>query len=230
VLIVGGRYGSPASSKGDKIGQDFYSRYESITKKEYEAAIRKDLPIYILIEKSVYGEYDTFKNNKQNTEVKYAHVDSVNIFHLIELILNQPRNNPVHAFEKYQDIHEWLQSWPGLFKEMINRRSEQNQIASLSKQVNDLAEINKTLKRYLEEVVSQVSAKKAATIIRQEEKRLKEQQMISSFLATPPVKAMIGVYKLNTEKALEIYRNAKTLDHLIYQLHSVQAISNPEVL
>ena len=95
VLIVGGRYGSEASGSTASIKGQFYDRYESITRKEFESAITKDIPVYILIEKGVYSEYRTFLKNKDRQDINYAHVDSVNIFRFIDEILSLPRNNPV---------------------------------------------------------------------------------------------------------------------------------------
>src|SRR5262249_46244250 len=105
----------------------------------------------------------------------YAHVDSANIFHLIEEILAQPRNNPVQQFDRYADIETWLKDqWSGLFRELLNRMSSQQQIASLASQVAELSEINKTLKTYLEEVVSKIAPDKSAQLIKSESKRLQE--------------------------------------------------------
>ena len=42
VLIIGGRYGSEASDQEKKKDEDFYDRYESITKREYKNAISRD--------------------------------------------------------------------------------------------------------------------------------------------------------------------------------------------
>ena len=53
VLIVGGRYGSEATSADKKPSRSFFERYESITKKEYESAVGRDIPVYILIETGV---------------------------------------------------------------------------------------------------------------------------------------------------------------------------------
>lgn len=47
VIIIGGRYGAEISSGEKKIDKRFYDRYESITKKEYETAVKRDIPIYI---------------------------------------------------------------------------------------------------------------------------------------------------------------------------------------
>jgi hypothetical protein len=173
VLIIGGRYGSEASgSKGARgHGTD---DYESVTKMEYKAAVERDIPVYVLIEKSVYSEYQTFLRNRESSEVKYAHVDNVGVYRFVEEILAQPRNNPVQSFDRYSEIEDWLRlQWAGLFRELMLRMSSQQQIASLAEQVEELAEVNKTLRRYLEEVVAKVSPE-ASTIISSESARLAE--------------------------------------------------------
>src|SRR5438552_10179566 len=50
VLIIGGRYGSEVASERGTEEKGFYERYESITRKEYESAVDRDIPIYVLIE------------------------------------------------------------------------------------------------------------------------------------------------------------------------------------
>src|SRR5262249_33171567 len=147
----------------------FYQRYDSITKLEYKNAVQQDIPIYILVERSVYSDYENYQRNRDNKTFNYAHVDSVNIFHLIEEILAQPQNNAVFQFDKYNDIEAWLrEQWAGYFKEMLSKSSSQRQIASLSAQVGQLSEINQTLKRYLEEVVSKVAPEESAQLIKKE--------------------------------------------------------------
>jgi hypothetical protein len=147
VLIVGGRYGSEASSDEKQPSRSFFERYESITKKEYESAVGRDIPTYILIEAGVYSEYQTFLRNKDSSSINYAHVDSVNVFHLIEEILARPRNNPVHTFERFADIESWLrEQWAGMFRELLNRKSQQQQLATLNSQVAELKAVNETLK------------------------------------------------------------------------------------
>ncbi len=180
VLIIGGRYGSEKSDGNTDIPKKFFDRYDSITKLEYKSAVAQDIPIFILIEKTVYSDFETYLKNKDNKSIVYAHADSVNIFHLIEDILSQPRNNPFQQFDRYSDIEAWLrEQWAGLFRELISRLSSQKQIASLASQVGELAEINKTLKTYLEEVVSKVAPDESTTLINSESKRLHEAQQIA---------------------------------------------------
>jgi len=175
VLIIGGRYGSEASAESKKPSKAFFDRYDSITKKEYESAVTRDIPIYILVEGGVYTEYQTFLRNKDNTAIRYAHVDSVNIFHLIEEILARPRNNPVRAFERFSEIEGWLRDqWAGLFRELLTKQSQQQQLVALTTEVGQLKEVNETLKKYLEAVMTGATTDVSAKLIQSEEKRLEE--------------------------------------------------------
>ena len=174
VLLIGGRYGSAASSEATVEKEpSFYERYESITKQEYKAALEQDIPIYIMVESGVYGEYQTFKKNRENDTIKYAHVDSVNIFGLIDDIIAQKRNNPVKSFERYSEIEDWLKDqWAGLFGELLNRRGNQSQLTSLAAQVGEMSEVNQTLRRYIEMIVSQLAPDKSQSLIASENERL----------------------------------------------------------
>jgi hypothetical protein len=173
VLIVGGRYGSEGSQSKHSATKTFYDRYNSVTKGEYQSALKKDIPMYVLVERGVYAEYQTYLQNKDNKTIKYFHVDSVNVFELIEDILGQSRNNPVQQFEKYSEIEAWLrEQWAGLFRELLQRSQEQKQLATLQSQVGQLAELNTTFKAYLEEIVSKIAPGKSKQLISKETKRL----------------------------------------------------------
>lgn len=175
VLIIGGRYGSEASGAKSKHGKEFFDRYDSITKKEYESAIGKDIPLYVLIEKGVYSEYQTFLRNKDHKDITYAHVESVNVFLLIEDILAKPRNNPIHAFEKFEEIEAWLrEQWAGFFRELLRRQSQQQQLVGLTTQVGELKAVNETLKKYLEAVMLGVDKDETSKLIESEEQRLND--------------------------------------------------------
>jgi len=90
VLIIGGRYGSEVSAgKAKRVERpEFYERYDSITKQEYLNAVQRGIPTYICIEAVVDAEFQTFLKNRDNKDVFYAHVDPINIFHLIEFIVS----------------------------------------------------------------------------------------------------------------------------------------------
>lgn len=175
VLVIGGRYGSEASPKQKKDMFPFFERYDSITKKEYESASGREIPTYILIERGVYSEYQTYLMNKGNENVSYAHVDSVNIFRLIEEILSRPKNNPVHTFDRFADIESWLrEQWAGLFRELLHRQSQHQQLLTLTSQVAELKGVSGTLKTYLEALMRGVTPDDSKDLIQSEEKRLEE--------------------------------------------------------
>lgn len=136
VLIIGGRYGSPTSDADIASGLEFYN---SVTKKEYETARKNDIPIYVFIEKNVHSEYHTYKKNRKNKDIHYAHVDNVNVFKLIDDIYAQKRNNLIRDFEKFDDLSGWLRDqWAGLFADLLSDKKHDKDLEDLSVQVSGL--------------------------------------------------------------------------------------------
>lgn len=175
VLIIGGRYGSETSA--DKVLGDRtqYTDYNSITRKEYETASNNHIPTYILIEKGVYAEYRTYLLNKNNLNVEYAHVDNTNIFKLIDDIHSKPNNNPIFAFEKYNEIEEWLrEQWAGIFKDFLIKRNNIKKLDSLQKQIKNLEMLNITLKNYLEALLKESNINERQAMITQENQKIDE--------------------------------------------------------
>src|SRR5262249_2937458 len=218
VLIVGGRYGSEASSDDKKPSHSFFERYDSITKKEYESAVERDIPTYVLIEAGVYSEFQTFLRNKDNASINYAHVDSVNIFHLIEEILARPRNNPIRTFERFADIESWLRDqWAGMFRDLLNRKSQQQQLATLTSQVTELKAVNETLKKYLEAAITRVSPHESLRLIAAEDKRLEEVKRNEKIRENPwyrYVEAMSNK-TITFDVFVEAVKEAKTFDDFV---------------
>lgn len=222
VIIIGGRYGSEKSEGKPDLPKKFFDRYDSITKQEYGSAVEQDIPIFILIEKSVYSEFETYLRNKDNQTITYAHVDSINIFHLIEEILAQPRNNPIQQFDRYSDIEFWLrEQWAGLFREMLNRLSSQQQISSLASQVSELAEINKTLKTYLEEVVAKIAPDESARLIKSESARLQEAQQLAKLESSSFAKYIHDTSDIPYEKIYETLVKVKSPEEFASEIVKV---------
>lgn len=175
VLIIGGRYGAPTSTESISKKPNQYTTYNSITRKEYETASENHIPTYILIEKGVYAEYQTYKRNKNNENIEYAHVDSINIFKLIDDIHQKPNNNPIFSFEKYNEIEDWLkEQWAGLFKNFLIRQGNSKKLDSLQSQIKHLETLNSTLKIYLETLMLDNNADQKQNIIKQENKKITE--------------------------------------------------------
>lgn len=221
VLIVGGRYGSEVGDGKRPKSRTFFDRYESITKTEYETAVGRDMPIYIFVEAGVYAEYMTYQRNKDNEKINYAHVDSVNIFRLIEEVLSKPRNNPVKTFEKYGDIEAWLrEQWAGLFRELLNSKSSEQQLNALSAQVGQLAEVNETLRKYLEAVVSE-TVQNSTVLISSEQRRLHDAKVLDSVRANRWFRHLNDVSTIDVERFVEVTRLATSIDEYCEALEKV---------
>jgi hypothetical protein len=131
--------------------------------------------VYVLVESNVYSEYQTYLRNKDNKDITYAHVDSANVFQLIEDILSKPRNNPTHTFERFADIEAWLrEQWSGFFRELLQRQSQQQQLSALGAQISELRAINETLRKYLEAVMKGITPADSNRLIESEQRRLQE--------------------------------------------------------
>lgn len=155
VLIVGGRYGAQATNLSVKDYQVKYeNEYVSITRKEFETAIKKNIPIFIFIEKNVYSEYHTYKENqeyfdnnptykspssKKNMAFKFAHVDNINVFKFIDSI----KSKPLKTFEKVEEIEGYLQNQlAGLFYlylESLQKQKEVNKVLDTVTELNNVA-------------------------------------------------------------------------------------------
>jgi len=216
VLILGGRYGSEVSDENRQIADDFFAHYESVTKREYETAVDRDIPIYILIERSVYTEYRTFQKNRDNTSIKYAFVENVNVFRFLDEILAQKKNNPYQQFERSSEIEEWLRrQWAGLFRELLQRRSSQQQLATLTAEVSALRELNKTLRLYLEQVLHKVDVKDADQLISRESKRLEASETWADLKGLNGFVRWLESKGLSRQQILEILTKPSTWDEVI---------------
>ncbi len=214
VLIIGGRYGSEVSETDQKAEKDFYDQYKSITRREFESALERDVPIYVAVDRAVNVEYGTWDVNRDNESVNYRHVDSVNVFRLIEFIRNKTQT-PVHEFERSAEILEWLrEQWSGLFQKMLSQRSEQKRLASLEAQVGELREVSTTFKRYLETMLKGSGAGEAPEIIAEETERLAE----ARFRSHRYIKSMVDE-GMTLDESKRMLSEASSFEHFGALLH-----------
>lgn len=175
VLIIGGRFGSSSSDAAPPEGEEdkFYKHYNSITEKEYKTARELDIPIFIFVEKNVLSEYETFKENRENTSVKYAHVQNINVFRLIDDIYAQSRNNLLREFDNFDDISSWLKlQWAGLFADFLAKKSEKTSLKDMASQMSSLSSLTGVLKEYTEALMRKVQPQDFEALIRSQERRL----------------------------------------------------------
>jgi hypothetical protein len=199
VLIVGGRYGTPSSGKQPLSAEDrdkAYKVYNSITRREYEAARKKDIPIFIFVEKNVLAEHRTYKANRDNSSIHYAHVDNIGIFQLLDDILVQTRNNYIKDFEKFDDIATWLRDqWAGLFADFLTKKSSEKTVQDLSGQIGQLGQVAAVLKEYTESIMRKIEPKNFRRIISAQEKKL-EAAKARRFAAEGMITFLLRRFKL----------------------------------
>jgi hypothetical protein len=192
VLILGGRYGSIASSEAKSPHEaGRLAMLNSVTKKEYLTARDKDIPIYIFVEKAVASEFRTYQKNRANKKIKYAHVDNVAIFSLLDDIYKESRNNLIREFEKAKDIESWLKDqWAGLFAQLIRARSTQRELHDLSAQLSELNAITDGLKNYSEVMLKTLKVKNVENVISETDQKIHKARE-EDFIVSPMITFLV---------------------------------------
>ncbi|MCG7553280.1 DUF4062 domain-containing protein [Pseudoalteromonas sp. Of11M-6] len=220
VLIIGGRYGAPASeaeASEEDMGIKFYN---SITKKEYETARKSDIPIYVFIEKNVHSEYHTYKKNRTRSDIEYAHVDNTNIFKLIDDIYSQKRNNLIKDFEKFDDIANWLRDqWAGLFADFLAEKSADKNLDDLSTQISGLQGISSVLKEYTETIMEKLQPENFESLIENSNAKLKQKRMERIF-SSPLISYIRDILPeiVDNNKIYEAFEDSDSVEKFLRKL------------
>jgi hypothetical protein len=148
---------------------------------------------------------------------------------MVQEILALKRNNPVFAFDRYHEMEAWLrEQWAGLFQELLQRRSSQEQLTSLSAQVSQLSESNKTLKANLESLMRHVSPEDSKTVIDAESKRLDELRKNQVIEDNNFTKFLLKYTELDLIQIAAALSEAKTINSLFKSISSSINESMPE--
>jgi hypothetical protein len=146
ILIIGGRYGSSISEQDSDVEKQLYDEeYISITRKEYETAFKDNIPVFVCIDKNVYGEYNTYKINRDfydnavsAGDFKFFHVDSVNVFKFIDLVATKA----LKTFERVEEIELYLKDQISgmfyLYLESLKSKDRQDEIFDTVTEYNTL--------------------------------------------------------------------------------------------
>lgn len=154
ILIIGGRYGSPSTIANiDEERRKYDEEFISITRTEFETAIKKGIPILIFVDKNVYSEYQTYKENqdffdqiysssnkepKESKIFKFAHVDHINVFKFIDIV----RTRAIKTFDKVEEIELYIKSQLSgmfyLYLESLKRKSDDNNILDTISELNNV--------------------------------------------------------------------------------------------
>ncbi|WP_461810848.1 DUF4062 domain-containing protein [Faecalimonas sp.] len=120
VLIIGGLYGSPASSEV----KDKFKEYISVTRNEFRSAVNEGVPVFVFIDSKVYSEYAVYEANINEIEsekicIKFSATKDINIFRFIKEIKNIG-NISITEFSKLADIKDFLsKQWADMFKKYL---------------------------------------------------------------------------------------------------------------
>jgi hypothetical protein len=157
VLIIGGRYGSIISGENIDEKIAFYNKeYTSITRKEYETAMKMNIPTFVFIEKNVYAEYHTYNKNKDffdkelttniGNKFSFAHVDDVNVFKFINTI----KELAIKTFDKIEDIENYLGNQiAGMLYLYLEGLQNKNKEEKILDSVSELKSISKRMNEML---------------------------------------------------------------------------------
>jgi len=225
VLILGGRYGDPTTQdKSKRIRNDAYEKYNSITKEEFNQAKRRKIPVFIFVEKNVLAEYETYKKNRGNDSITYAHVDNISIFELIEEIITSDPGAYIKAFENSEDIIQWLKDqWAGLFADYLSNATNSTEITTLSDQITELKGVTDSIKRYAELIVVEQNEKEGSKIVREEEKKIKsiqERRFTNKLMEHSMMHFLISHYSIQPTRIrlVTALKNSKKLEEFLREI------------
>lgn len=149
ILIIGGRYGGK------------YKKSEiSITNKEYKTAVELKIPIFTLVEQSVYNEHFLYQKNKDNHEIidkiQFPSVDSLKIFEFINEVRSANINNAFSSFSDFSDIENYLKKqWAGMLYDFLQKQNENKRIEDMFSQ---LSIINKNTEMISKQILLSVGS------------------------------------------------------------------------
>ncbi|WP_407313781.1 DUF4062 domain-containing protein [Desulfosporosinus sp. SB140] len=166
VLVIGGRFG----------GQ-FKSTEYSITNAEYREACKQKIPIFALVEQSVYNEHHVYLRNKSNPDIDeskiiYPSVDNIKIFSFIDEVRKSAVNNAIVPFTDFSDIEQYLrQQWAGMMFSFLTRDNEEKRILDT---LSMLGKMNDRVEMLSEQILSSVGTKEAIVTVKLYEEMLSE--------------------------------------------------------
>lgn len=170
ILIVGGRYGTLASEQKDV----YEKQYVSITRKEYETARRKGIPVMVFVEKNVYVEYKTFLANKKNlpNDFKYAFVDDARIFDFISIL----EQGAIKVFDKIDEIEHYVSHQiAGMLLAYLKQLQVDKSETEVKNAVDEIKVVSQSMQEMINSIAEQIFAgdqKKYKDLIRKQNESL----------------------------------------------------------
>lgn len=141
IVIIGGRYGSPTTDS--KIISNSFEKYVSITHREFDTAVKSNIPVFVFVEEAVFSEYGVYKKNKEklekpNSEFTFCATDNINIFRFINDIELFPKI-PIIQFRTVEDIKSFLRKqWADMFYRHLLYKRQVEPINKMQPSVYDI--------------------------------------------------------------------------------------------
>lgn len=156
ILIIGGRYGGK-----------YKTEEYSITNAEYKKAIELKIPVFTLIEQSVYSEHLFYTKNKKNSDVDekkiiYPSVDNIKIFEFIDEVRKSSINNAFAPFRNFNDIEAYLKKqWAGMMYSFLQKNNEESRIQDT---LSVISSVNEKIEMLSKQILESVGTEKAKLI------------------------------------------------------------------
>lgn len=151
ILIVGGRYGSLASEQKEK----YEKQYISITRKEYETARQKGIPVMAFVEQNVFTEYKTFMANKNKlpADFKFAFVDDIRVFDFISNL----EQGAIKIFSKVDDIeHYFSHQIAGMLLAHLKELQEKKSEGEIKNAVDEIKVVSQSMQEMINSIAEKI--------------------------------------------------------------------------
>lgn len=151
ILIVGGRYGSLASEQKEK----YEEQYISITRKEYDTARRKGIPVMVFVEQNVFAEYKTYIANQKKMPdgFKYAFVDDARIFEFISNL----EQGAIKIFSKIDDIeHYFSHQIAGMLLSYLKDLQDKKSDIEIKNAVDEIKVVSQSMQEMINSIAEKI--------------------------------------------------------------------------
>lgn len=219
ILIVGGRYGSLASEQKEK----YEEQYISITRKEYDTARRKGIPVMVFVEQNVFAEYKTYIANQKKMPdgFKYAFVDDARIFEFISNL----EQGAIKIFSKIDDIEHYVSHQiAGMLLSYLKDLQDKKSNIEIKNAVDEI----KVVSQSMQEMINSIAEKIFESEKGKYEKLLEQQQkdLIDFFFTIFRQNFKIDDMGLNEDEAIKAVDNiCNILKQTILEINRLDTIT-----
>lgn len=159
VLIIGGRFGGK-----------FKDTDKSITNNEYLEAVKQKIPVFALVETSVFAEHQIYNENlkvggkTKADSISYPSTSNPKVFEFIDEVRQNAINNAIVPFKDFSDIESYLKKqWAGMMFTFLASESEENRVADT---LSALTLMSQKIELLSKQILSSVGSAKAILTIK----------------------------------------------------------------